>query len=96
MPKEAQFPLRCADDTLARAKSAYHVWNDGIMEGARLAGINPCASISFADQMKNAGFINVKEEGALWAIGPWPKGQRRSRSVDTLRQTYYKACRALA
>jgi len=40
------------------------------MEGARLAGINPCASTSFADQMKNAGFINVKEEGAMWAFGP--------------------------
>ncbi len=46
------------------------------MEGARLAGVNPCASSLFAEQMKNAGFVNVKEEGAMWAIGPLPKGQK--------------------
>jgi len=74
--QEAQFPLRCADDTTARPESAYVMWNDDIMEGARLAGINPCASSSFAEQIKNAGFINVKEEGAMWAIGPWPKGHK--------------------
>ncbi len=35
------------------------------MEGARLAGVNPCASSLFAEQMKNVGFVNVKEEGAI-------------------------------
>ena len=72
--QEVQFPLRCDDDS-AGANSALLNWSTFIQSACRKAGIESTSSLHFVKQMQDQGFINIKEESAQWAIGPWPKGK---------------------
>ena len=47
-----------------------------ILESASKIGIDGRAASSFSGKLRDQGFINIREEKAMWAVGSWPRGKR--------------------
>jgi hypothetical protein len=47
-----------------------------VAESISRSGIDPLAVTKFSEYMREAGFINIKEQPIQWPVGPWPKGNR--------------------
>ncbi|MCJ1306422.1 hypothetical protein MMC25_000064 [Agyrium rufum] len=68
-------PMRCDDGSLG-PDDAFMKWSDMVVEASAMVGIDTSSPTRFSSYMEEAGFINVREEKAMWAVGPWPKGKR--------------------
>ena len=73
--QEIRPPIECDDDSLPPG-AALHRWSEMILESARRIGINGRAAETFSEKLRDQGFINIREEKAMWALGSWPRGKR--------------------
>jgi hypothetical protein len=85
-------PIQSADPNI-QPDWPLREWGLHLLEAITKDGIDPDPTVKFKRMMEDIGFINVREQGLKWPVGPWPKGNREKLigriMVDNCRQ----ACR---
>ena len=65
------FPVRCDDGTL-KQDSPLRQWSDMMIKATAADGRSAEAPMLYSDQLKEAGFVNVKETVYMWPTNAWP------------------------
>ena len=73
--QEGQFPILC-DDGSAPPDSPLIEWSHKILEATAKVGMDGRGSAKYTEQLREQGFINIREETLKWAIGGWPRGKK--------------------
>jgi hypothetical protein len=69
--QDADFPARCADDSLAG--TPLDQWYNYIVAGAALMGRDLGIAKKYKRWMEEIGFVNVQERLYRWPTNTWPK-----------------------
>lgn len=68
-------PIRCDDGTLPE-NSALKKWSELLLESTLKVGRGFDSSLYYGEQLKNAGFVDIKLEVAKWPMNQWPKDKK--------------------
>jgi len=73
--QEGRFPTQC-DDGSAALDSPLQDWSRKILEATAKVNMDGRCNLKYTEQLRDQGFINIREENLKWAIGGWPRGKR--------------------
>jgi hypothetical protein len=68
-------PIRCDDGTLP-ADSALLKWSELLLEATQKVGRGFDSALFYGDQLKKAGYVDIKLEVARWPMNQWPKDKK--------------------
>jgi SAM-dependent methyltransferase len=69
------FPSR-SDNPVHNAESKVVKYHHHLIEAASRLGLNFHAPLKWADQLREAGFVDIHLKWFNWPVGPWPKGKK--------------------
>ncbi|KAF2457406.1 S-adenosyl-L-methionine-dependent methyltransferase, partial [Lineolata rhizophorae] len=73
---QEKHPLFLSDDDSLPADGALDTWGRTFFDAGVTFGTSPYSPQHLADQMREAGFVDVREHVLKLPVGPWPKDKR--------------------
>lgn len=74
--QEFDLNIRCEPDS-PKQGVAFRRWSEALTRAARKAGIDAQAPLKFDQQLRDAGFTDVRSKHFRWPVGPWADDSKK-------------------
>jgi hypothetical protein len=88
-------PVKCDDGTLP-PDSALLKWSELLLEATKKAARGFDSALYYGEQMKQAGFIDIKLEVARWPMNQWPKDKKSKEIGIWNRENLLSGCSGIS